>query len=61
MPTGDGLPSMAPIEEDDLPDVEVPAHVRNARRFFAEMKQFSNDSTHPGKIWSHLGKLMSFW
>ena len=28
---------MAPIEEDDLADADFPAHVRNARRFFAEM------------------------
>jgi hypothetical protein len=42
------MPSMAPIEEDDIVDADFPVHVRNARRFFAEMKQFSGDSTHPG-------------
>ncbi len=50
--TGDGLPSMTAIEEDEMmteAEAEVPSHVRNARRFFAELKQFSGDSTHPGE------------
>jgi hypothetical protein len=49
---GDGLPSMTAIEEDEMmteAEAEVPSHVRNARRFFAELKQFSGDSTHPGE------------
>ncbi len=47
---GDGLPSMSAIEEDEMMTeaADIPSHVRNARRFFAELKQFSGDSTHPG-------------
>jgi len=41
------MPSMAPVEDFDL-DPDFPTHVQNARRFFAELKQFSGDSTHPG-------------